>query len=48
LYRHDGAFNDDLCGTMVMLISAKRAELARCLDGPRDLVPACIDPSVGE
>jgi hypothetical protein len=42
-----GYFSDDLCGTMVMLIPTKRADIARCFDGPCELVPACIDPIVG-
>lgn len=43
-----GSFSDDLCGTMVMLVPSKRAELARCFEGPCELVPACIDPIVGD
>jgi len=43
-----GSFSDDLCGTMIALIPSKRAELARCFDGPCELVPPCIDPIVGE
>jgi hypothetical protein len=42
-----GSFSDDLCGTMVMLIPSKRADLTRCFEGPCELVPACIDPIVG-
>jgi hypothetical protein len=41
------SFSDDHCGTLILLIPSKRAELARCFDGPCELVPACIDPIVG-
>jgi hypothetical protein len=43
-----GSFSDDLCGTMILLTSSKRAELARCFEVPCELVHACIDPIVGE
>ena len=43
-----GSFSDDNCGTLIMLIPSKRAELARCFDGPCELVLQCMDPIVGE
>jgi hypothetical protein len=44
----DGSFSDDLCGTLIMLIPAKRADLARCFEGSCDAVLLCADPIVGE
>lgn len=41
------SFSDDVCGTMLLLIPSKRADLARCFEGPCELVKTCMDPIVG-
>jgi hypothetical protein len=41
------SFSDDICGTLIMIIPSKRAELARCFDGPCELFGPCAGPIVG-
>jgi hypothetical protein len=42
-----GSFSDDTCGTMLLLVDAKRAETARCLQGSCDALRACLAPIFG-
>jgi hypothetical protein len=42
-----GHFSDDLCGVLPILVSSKRAAMARCLDDSCDALGACLAPIVG-
>lgn len=43
----EGAFSDDLCGTIPVLIDSKRAEMNRCLRSECEDIPTCLGPIVG-
>jgi hypothetical protein len=42
-----GAFSDDTCGTLVALVSAKRAEAAHCFTLACESIPPCLSPIFG-
>jgi hypothetical protein len=53
LSKHDacagttGAFSDDLCGTVLMLIDTQRTAAANCFERACEDLPACLGPIFG-
>jgi hypothetical protein len=42
-----GAFSDDDCGTLAVLVAAKRAEAGHCFTLPCEAIPMCLAPIFG-
>ncbi len=42
-----GAFSDDICGNMVALVAAARAEAAQCFSLQCEAIPPCLKPIFG-
>lgn len=43
-----GAFSDDTCGTMLMLVDSARSTTASCFTGACAGIPACLQPIFGK